>query len=95
MFIKADAKHRERIAARHELTRRQLVAAEEAMDDGDYGADLWVADHRSHLAKLASMLAVHDDPGIADGTVVNLPESNADTEVSLAFRQRDGAGLAA
>jgi hypothetical protein len=84
VFIKGDAKHRDRIADRHDLTRRQLEAAEATMNEGDYGADLWVADHRSALAKLASMLAFHDDPAIADGTVVNLPVTNADSAGSSA-----------
>ncbi len=90
VFIKGDPVHRGEISRRHDLTAAQLAAAREAMDEGDYGADLWVQDHEASLGKLALMLSTHGDASIPDGKVVNLPGAGADTEVSLAIRQRDG-----
>lgn len=89
VFIKGDPIHRAEITRRHDITEAQLAAARGAMDDGDYGADLWVKDHEASLAKLALMLSIHGDASIPDGTLVNLPGADADTEVSLAMRQRD------
>jgi hypothetical protein len=65
------------------------------MDEGDYGADLWVKDHQSSLRRLALMLSIHDNPSMPDGKIVTLPADGTDTEVSLALRQRDAKALAA
>ncbi len=92
VFIKGDPVHLGEIARRHDVTAAQLAVARSAMDDGDYGADLWVQDHETSLAKLALMLSTHSDASIPDGKVVNLPGAGADTEVSLAMRQRDNQG---
>lgn len=89
VFIKGDQKHQAGIQARHDLTDKQLEAARASMEEGDYGADLWVQDHKASLRRLALMLSIHGDPSIADGTVVTLPADGGDTEVSLALRQRD------
>lgn len=89
VFVKGDPVHRAEIARRHDVTAAQIAAAQAAMDDGDYGADLWVLDHEASLAKLALMLSTHADASIPDGKVVNLPGAGGDTEVSLALRERD------
>lgn len=93
-FIKGEPKHRAMIADRRTLTAAQLEAARAVMDDGEYGADLWVRDHEASLARLDLMLSIHDDPAIADGVVVTLPADGGDTEVSLALRERDARAKA-
>ena len=88
-FIKGSPKHLATIEARHALTVKQLDAARAVIEEGEYGADLWVQDHEASLRRLALMLSIHDDPAIPDGTVVTLPADRYDTEVSLALRERD------
>lgn len=89
VFIKGDQKHRASIQERHALAAMQLDAAHAAIDDGDFGADLWVQDHQAALLRLALILSIHDDPKIANGKIVSLPVDGTDTEVSLALRERD------
>lgn len=89
VFIKGDPKHRASIEGRHALTLRQLQAARAVMEEGEYGADLWVRDHEVALRRLALMLSIHDNPDNLDGTLVTISGDGDDTEVSLALRQRD------
>ena len=94
VFIKGDAKHRASIEGRHTLTLKQLQEARAVMEDGEYGADLWVRDHQEALRRLALMLSSHDNPDILDGTLVTISGNGDDTEVSLALRQRDAKAVA-
>jgi len=88
VFTKGDPVQMKNVRERRELTARQLEAARQALDEGDYGADLWVQDHEASLARLERVLAVHGDPAIPDGTLINLPEDGSETEVSKAMRLR-------
>jgi hypothetical protein len=57
---------------------RALVEAAEAEDaDGTYGADRWVTAQKRVLSGVESILAVHADVSIPDGTVVQLPSIQA------------------
>lgn len=88
VFIKGDMKHQERVRRRHELTEKQLESAIAAMGENFYGADKWVESHQKSLDKLREMLAIHDNPSIPDGTVINLKGGSRDNEVAMALRDR-------
>ncbi|CDZ54486.1 hypothetical protein, partial [Neorhizobium galegae] len=89
VFIKGDAKHRERIEKRLVLTQKQLDNALWAMGADYFGADRWVHSHEASIAKMREMIAIHDDPHIPDGTVVSLRGASRDSEVAMALRDRD------
>lgn len=88
VFVKGDLKHRGRIAKRLALTEKQLADALLAMGDDFYGADKWVQAHQKSIEKLRKILAIHDDPSIPDGTIVNLAGGSKDNEVAMALRDR-------
>ncbi|MBB4585580.1 hypothetical protein GGE50_001446 [Rhizobium leguminosarum] len=95
VFIKGDTKHRDRIGKRLVLTERQLQHALWAMGDDYFGADKWVLSHQRTIEKLRRILAIHDDPTIPDGTIVNLAGSSKDNEVAMALRDRGDGGASA
>ncbi|TBG89592.1 hypothetical protein ELG67_11075 [Rhizobium leguminosarum] len=89
VFVKGDQEHRQNIGIKLSLIERQLADALAAMDDGFYGADRWVDSHRRSIQRMQEMLAVHDDPNIPDGTLVNLKEATIDNAVAMALRDRE------
>lgn len=90
VFIKGDLKQRERIERRLGLNEKQLDDALTAMGNDYYGADRWVQAHERSIEKLRSMLAIHEDSSMPDGTVVNLAGGSRDSEVAMAIRDRPG-----
>lgn len=95
VFIKGDAKHRERIEKRLVLTQKQLDDALWAMGADYFGADRWVQSHDASIAKMREMIAIHDDPTVPDGTVVSLRGASRDSEVAMALRDREERGAVA
>ncbi|MVA33944.1 hypothetical protein [Agrobacterium vitis] len=95
VFIKGDAKHRERIEKRLVLSRKQLDDALWAMGADYFGADRWVQSHDASIAKMREMIAIHDDPSVPDGTVVSLRGASRDNEVAMALRDREESGAGA
>ncbi|MBB2692265.1 UNVERIFIED_ORG: hypothetical protein GGI62_003435 [Rhizobium esperanzae] len=95
VFIKGDTKHRERIEKRLVVTHRQLDDALWAMGADYLGADRWVQSHEASLAKMREMIAIHDDPRVPDGTVINLRGASRDNEVAMALRDREESGAVA
>jgi hypothetical protein len=91
VFVKGDEKHRARVVKRLALTEKQLADALVAMGDDFYGADKWVAAHHKSIEKIRGIVAVHDDPSIPDGTIVNLAGGSKDSEVAMALRDRQEA----
>jgi hypothetical protein len=49
-----------------------LALAKTELDEGTYGASDWVAHNEKIIAGLRKAIAVHDDPTIADGTLVQV-----------------------
>lgn len=92
VFIKGDVKHRERIEKRLVLTQKQLDDALLAVGSNYFGADKWVLSHTASIAKMREIIAIHDDPSVPDGTVVNLRGASRDSEVAMAVRDRDERG---
>jgi hypothetical protein len=46
--------------------------ARQEADEGTYGASDWVAHNEKLVTGLKKTIAVHDDPEIANGTVVHV-----------------------
>ena len=71
--IKGEAVARGRACETLARTERLLAIAAAEEDDDTYGADNWREAQRASAAGLRRIIAVHDDQGIPDGTVVQLP----------------------
>lgn len=59
------------------------------MTEGIYGADRWTQDHLKKIEKMHTILAIHRDDSIPDGTVINLEALSQDNEISMALRDRE------
>ncbi|NLR96058.1 hypothetical protein HGP17_04350 [Rhizobium sp. P38BS-XIX] len=88
VFVKGDQTHRTKIEKRLATTEKQLADALVAMGKSYFGADKWVETHQRSVERMKEMLAVHDNPSILDGTMVNLAEASRDTAVAMAIRDR-------
>jgi hypothetical protein len=72
LVVKGNAVHKaraERLLAEHES---MLAQAKSEVDEGTYGASDWVAHNEKLVAGLKKTIAVHDDPKIVDGTIVQV-----------------------
>jgi len=72
LIVKGDPKEKaaaEKLLNEHE---RFLADAVREAEEDTYGASNYVAHHRSMVEGLRRILAVHNDPGIPDGTLVQL-----------------------
>jgi hypothetical protein len=87
--VKGDADHKAKLERRLELSETQLSQAADAVSNDQYGADQWLASHGRAIARQKAMIATHNDPSIADGTIVNLPDGALDNEVAMALRDRE------
>jgi hypothetical protein len=74
LVIKGDAKQRERAERMLEDSEPMVVAAENEMREGTYGAGPWVEHNRKIVDGLRQVIAVHSDETIPDGTPVQLSE---------------------
>lgn len=88
VFVKGDQTHRESIEARLNLAIRQLAEAQRAEEEGVTGADRWTQDHLRKIGKMRTIVAIHLDRSIADGTIVNPGATRQDDEIAMAVRDR-------
>lgn len=98
VFVKGDRKHHEKIENRLELAIRQLEESRRAEGEGARGADRWTQDHQRKIEKMRTIVAIHRDASIADGTIVNPGATRQDNEIAMAVRDRkvlDGGSVQA
>lgn len=95
VFVKGDRKHRLKIEALLDLAGRQLEQSAQAETEGLWGADRWTQDHLRKIERMRNMLAVHQDPAIRDGTVINPGVAGQDNEIAMAVRDRNARDEAA
>lgn len=89
VFVKGDKKHREKIEKRLELAMAQLDQSLQAEAGGIYGADRWTQDHLRKIETMRTILAIHQDDSIPDGTIINLEAARQDNEIAMAIRDRN------
>lgn len=70
--IKGHEANRERLAIRLEKLERVWAMALEGESLGEYGADKWVTHHVNTIQRIKSLLALMDNPEIADGALIKL-----------------------
>lgn len=71
-IVKGDPVHRARVEILLQEEQITLGRALVEVDDGTYGASNFVEHGRRMVAGYRRMLAIHDDPAIEDGTMVQL-----------------------
>ncbi|HZR34079.1 MAG TPA: hypothetical protein VFA75_01805 [Nevskia sp.] len=66
--------HAKNVAAREMLSLEEglLQKARVARADKDYGAEMWEQHHSGRVLKLRELVAIYDDPSVAEGTVIQL-----------------------
>lgn len=77
LVIKGDAAQRGRAATLLAETEYVLGKAREEMADESFGASNWVAHQERMQAGLRTILGVHDDPDVTDGTLVQANPTGA------------------
>ncbi|WEA59537.1 hypothetical protein PO860_18040 [Rhizobium sp. BJ04] len=92
VFIKGDTSHRDKIEKRLSIAESQQLEAEAAVNESFRGADRWLTLHARSIDLMRRMLAVHGDPMIVDGTVVNMDVGRQDNPIAMAFRDREATG---
>lgn len=74
--IKGDHVTLERIRVLEEQTETLLSRAQQAHEDGDFGADRWVDNHKWKLAHVRSLRMMLEHPEVPDGAVIRIPDGH-------------------
>ncbi len=74
LIVKGDTNSRERTARLRDEVAVSVEIAEAEDADGTEGADYWYLSHKARLKNLDRTLAIHDDPEIPDGTLIQLED---------------------
>lgn len=83
--IKGDHVTLERLQRLEEQTELLLQKAQQAHNDGDFGADRWVDNHKWKLAHIRAMRLALQNPQIPDGVVLRIPEGHDPSAVRRAL----------
>ncbi|MFN3983732.1 MAG: hypothetical protein ACK4SA_25465, partial [Caldilinea sp.] len=74
-----------RLQRLEEQTELLLQKAQQAHNDGDFGADRWVDNHKWKLAHIRAMRLALQNPQIPDGVVLRIPEGHDPSAVRRAL----------
>lgn len=83
--IKGDHVTLGRIRLLEAQTAALLEHARSAQEDGDFGADRWVDNHKWKLAHVRSMRMALENPATQDGAVLKIPEGHDPSAVRRAL----------
>ena len=83
--IKGDHVTLERIQLLEAQTEMLLQQAQKAHEDGDFGADRWVDNHKWKLAHVRAMRMALENPSVPDGAVLRIPEGHDPSPVRRAL----------
>lgn len=83
--IKGDHVTLERIQLLEAQTAMLLQQAQKAHEDGDFGADRWVDNHKWKLAHVRAMRMALEHPDVPDGAVLRIPEGHDPSPVRRAL----------
>jgi hypothetical protein len=75
----------ERIILLEAQTQRLLDLAQRAHDDGEFGADRWVDNHKWKLANVRTMRILLEQNSLPDGTVLGIPDGHDPSPVLRAL----------
>ncbi|MFL9964084.1 integrase [Paraburkholderia sediminicola] len=68
--VKGEAEKEKRLRQAHAEAIKLASDAEQAVADGDYGAEEWLKTHRNTLATIEALLAIIDNPAVPVGSVI-------------------------
>ena len=83
--IKGDHGTLERILLLEAQTEALLQQAQKAHEDGDFGADRWVDNHKWKLAHVRAMRMTLEHPGVRKGAVIRIPDEHDPSPVRRAL----------
>ncbi len=83
--IKGDHVTLERILLLEAQTEALLQQAQKAHEDGDFGADRWVDNHKWKLAHVRAMRMALEHPGVQKGAVIRIPDEHDPSPVRRAL----------
>lgn len=83
--IKGDHISLERILLLEAQTELLLARAQDAHEDGDFGADRWVDNHKWKLAHVRSMRLALERPDLLPGTILRIPDGHDPSPVRRAL----------
>jgi hypothetical protein len=79
---------KEELTAQLADTEVNLLAAEKAMTEGEYGADRWYEHHKLTVARLRELIAIMNDDNVSDGSFIRLRQDYAPSHANRALRAR-------
>lgn len=83
--IKGDHVTLDRIRLLEAQTEVLLQQAQKAHEDGDFGADRWVDNHKWKLAHVRAMRMALEHPQVPDGSILRVPEGHDPSPVRRAL----------
>ncbi|MCO5054748.1 hypothetical protein [Thermomonas sp.] len=83
--IKGDYVTLERILLLEAQTELLLECAQKAHEDGDFGADRWVDNHKWKLAHVRAMRMALEHPSVPEGAVLRIPDEHDPSPVRRAL----------
>jgi len=83
--VKGDHVTLERILLLEAQTEVLLQQAQKAHDDGDFGADRWVDNHKWKLGHVRAMRMALEHPGVPEGAVLRIPDGHDPSPVRRAL----------
>jgi len=83
--VKGDHVTLERILLLEAQTEALLQQAQKAHDDGDFGADRWVDNHKWKLANVRAMRMALEHPSVPEGAVLRIPDGHDPSPVRRAL----------
>jgi len=91
--IKGDHVTLERIQLLEAQTAMLLQQAQKAHEDGDFGADRWVDNHKWKLAHVRAMRMALEHPDIHEGAVLRIPDGHDPSPVRRALMDLGLVGM--
>ena len=83
--IKGDHVTFERLLLLENQTALLLQQAQKAHEEGDFGADRWVDNHKWKLAHVRTMRIALEHPNVPDGAVLRIPDEHDPSPVRRAL----------
>lgn len=88
VYLKGDKEKTKRIRECLTQEKALLLQAEEAHCNQTYGADRWLEHHRKTVAVREQVVAILDDPSVADGSIITMSSNGEYSPIQVAVDDR-------
>lgn len=92
--VKKQDDRKERIEKHRDNVKLQLDAANEAVQQGLFGADRWLEHHQISMARLDELVGVLNDPNITDGALIKLKNENSFSHLKRVLQSKKATMIA-